>query len=216
MIMSIHPTTDLDFAEQTERHRHELQVHCYRMLSSFIDAQDLVQETLLRAWRRRDPLQDGDNLRARLCKIATNACLGHIKAKRRRLPSLASFRDVAWLEPSSDRLLTRPTPYAEEPDSQAVEREMTETPHPGSLTCRGAGWRNVLAVVERGGIEIRSASAAAQGSRRAPRSGFPAGPLRSRTPESTTQPSPPSAAHHHLRSSHGHEARARPDAGRRC
>lgn len=126
MIMGIHPTTDLDFAEQTERHRHELHVHCYRMLGSFTDAEDLVQETLLRAWRRRDSLREGDNLRAWLYKIATNACLDHIKAKRRRVSSLASFRDVPWLEPYPDRLLAQPAPSAEQPDARAIGRETIE------------------------------------------------------------------------------------------
>jgi RNA polymerase sigma-70 factor (TIGR02960 family) len=119
-------STDLDFAEDTERHRHELHVHCYRMLGSFTDAEDLVQETLLRAWRGRDALREGDNLRAWLYKIATNACLDDIKAKRRRVTSVASFRDVPWLEPYPDRLLTQPAPTREEPPSRAIERETIE------------------------------------------------------------------------------------------
>ena len=83
--MNADTATDLDFAERAERYRHELQVHCYRMLGSFTDAEDLVQETLLRAWRRSADLREGDNLRAWLYKIATNACLDHIKAKDRRM-----------------------------------------------------------------------------------------------------------------------------------
>ena len=117
---------DLDFAEHSECHRRELHVHCYRMLGSFTDAEDLVQETLLRAWRRRDALREDENLKAWLYKIATNACLDHIKAKRRRVPSLGSFRDVPWLDPYPDRLLTQPAPTTEEPDAQAIERETIE------------------------------------------------------------------------------------------
>lgn len=83
--MSADTATDLDFAERAERYRHELQVHCYPMLGSFTDAEDLVQETLLQAWRRSADLSEGDNLRAWLYKIATNACLDHIKAKDRRM-----------------------------------------------------------------------------------------------------------------------------------
>jgi RNA polymerase sigma-70 factor (TIGR02960 family) len=106
---------DVDFAAVTERHRRELQVHCYRMLGSFEEAEDLVQETLLRAWRRRGDLQDGNSLRAWLYKIATNACLDALKAKKRRVPSLSSFRDIPWLEPYPDRLLDQAAPHTPDP-----------------------------------------------------------------------------------------------------
>ena len=115
--------TELDFVERVERHRRELHLHCYRMVGSFTEAEDLVQETLLKAWRRRGDVSDGDNVRAWLYKIATNSCLDHIKAARRRVPSLASFRDVPWLEPYPDRLLAQAAPPGEEPHAQAVERE---------------------------------------------------------------------------------------------
>lgn len=53
-----------EFAERAERHRHELRVHCYRMLASFEEAEDMVQETFLRAWRRRGDLDREEHLRA--------------------------------------------------------------------------------------------------------------------------------------------------------
>jgi RNA polymerase sigma-70 factor (TIGR02960 family) len=124
--MNADTTTDLDFAERAERYRYELQVHCYRMLGSFTDAEDLVQETLLRAWRRSADLREGDNLRAWLYKIATNACLDHIKAKDRRIPSLASFRDVPWLEPYPDRLLDQLNGTGQDPEVSAIGRETIE------------------------------------------------------------------------------------------
>jgi RNA polymerase sigma-70 factor (ECF subfamily) len=105
-----------DFAALAEGHRRELHIHCYRMLGSFDEAEDLVQETLLRAWRRRETLERQEWLRAWLYKIATNACLDHIKAKGRRLATLESFRDLPWLQPYPDRLL----------DEEMVARETIE------------------------------------------------------------------------------------------
>ncbi len=118
--------TQAQFAERTARHRHELHVHCYRMLGSFHDAEDLVQETLLRAWHRRTELQREEHLRAWLYKIATNATLDAIKAKRRRTASLGSFRDIPWLEPYPDRLLEPEAPRADEPDTALIGRETIE------------------------------------------------------------------------------------------
>jgi RNA polymerase sigma-70 factor (ECF subfamily) len=94
-----------DFAALAESHRRELHIHCYRMLGSFDEAEDLVQETLLRAWRRRDSLEREEWLRAWLYKIATNACLDHIKAKGRRPATVESPGDLPWLQPYPDRLL---------------------------------------------------------------------------------------------------------------
>lgn len=105
-----------DFGAVAERHRRELHIHCYRMLGSFDEAEDLVQETLLRAWRRRDALEREERLRAWLYKIATNACLDHIKAKGRRVATLESFRDLPWMQPYPDRLL----------DEELVARETIE------------------------------------------------------------------------------------------
>src|SRR3954462_3337791 len=107
---------------RAEDHRRELHVHCYRMMGSFEEAEDLVQETLLRAWRSRSELLQDEWLRAWLYKIATNACLDAIKAKNRRVPSLGSFMDVPWLQPYPDVLL----PAEEEPDAALFARETIE------------------------------------------------------------------------------------------
>ena len=69
--------TDVEFSERAERHRRELHVHCYRMLGSFDEAEDVVQEVMLQAWRRRGDLEQPEHLRAWLYKIATNRCLDH-------------------------------------------------------------------------------------------------------------------------------------------
>ena len=93
------------FTALIERHRRELHVHCYRMLGSFEAAEDLVQETLLRAWRHREGFEGGPLFRAWLYRIATNACLDELRRSKRRVPTVESFRDVPWLQPYPDRLL---------------------------------------------------------------------------------------------------------------
>jgi RNA polymerase sigma-70 factor (TIGR02960 family) len=106
-----------------ERHRRELHVHCYRMLGSFDEAEDLVQETFLRAWRARESIGGGDNVRAWLYKIATNACLDALRARSRRVPAVRSYADLPWLQPYPDRLLDEIAPSEEEPDAVVVSRE---------------------------------------------------------------------------------------------
>src|SRR3954453_22394831 len=115
-------TTEAEFAARAERHRRELHVHCYRMMGNFEEAEDLVQETLLKAWRNRSELTREDWFRAWLYKIATNACLDAIKTRKRRVPSLGSFKDVPWLQPYPDVLL----PAEEEPDAALFARETIE------------------------------------------------------------------------------------------
>lgn len=74
------------FSGLAERHRRELHVHCYRMLGSFEDAEDAVQETFLRAWRRRETFEGRSTFRAWLYRIATNACLDLLAKCRPRRP----------------------------------------------------------------------------------------------------------------------------------
>jgi RNA polymerase sigma-70 factor (TIGR02960 family) len=118
-----HPETDVEFSERAERHRRELHLHCYRMLGSFDDAEDAVQEVMLQAWRRRGDLERPEHLRAWLYKIATNRCLDHLRSNQRRVATVSSFRDVPWLEPYPDRLLAEAAPAEEEPDAAVVATE---------------------------------------------------------------------------------------------
>ena len=112
------------FTALAERHRRELHVHCYRMLGSFDDAEDTVQETFLRAWRRRETFEGRSTFRAWLYRIATNACLD-LLAKRR--PEPATGGEVLWLQPYPDRLLDElPADDAEAPDALAVAQETIE------------------------------------------------------------------------------------------
>ena len=111
------------FAALTERYRRELHVHCYRMLASFDEAEDAVQETFLRAWRARDTFDGSSLVRAWLYKIATNVCLDTLRRTARRVTSIRTFAEVPWLTPYPDRLLDEVAPTADEPDAVVVERE---------------------------------------------------------------------------------------------
>jgi RNA polymerase sigma-70 factor, ECF subfamily len=124
---------EITFSALFERHRRALQTHCYRMVGSFEDAEDIVQETFARAWRARKRFRrEGRwSLRAWLYRIATNACLDHLARRSPRLlpadvasaadpeaelPPVAS--DVAWLDPYPDRLV--------DPHEAAAARETLE------------------------------------------------------------------------------------------
>ena len=114
------------FAGLAERHRRELHVHCYRMLASFDEAEDAVQETMLRAWRSRDSFDGSSLVRAWLYRIATNVCLDAIRSRSRRATVTNSRAEVPWLQPYPDALLDEAAPTAEQPDAQVVERETIE------------------------------------------------------------------------------------------
>ncbi len=124
------------FRDLTDPHRRELQVHCYRMLGSLTDAEDMLQETLLAAWRGLADLQERASLRAWLYRIATNRCLNALRAAGRRAPAepIPPFQppppsrrgEVTWLQPYPDTLLegipdTAPGPEARYRATEAVE-----------------------------------------------------------------------------------------------
>lgn len=125
--LAVHGLGEADepaFSGLAERHRRELHVHCYRMLGSFEDAEDAVQETFLRAWRGRETFAGRSTLRAWLYRIATNACLDLLTKRR---PAPATGGEVPWLQPYPDRLLDElPAGDAEEPEVVAVARETIE------------------------------------------------------------------------------------------
>jgi len=112
-----------DFATLADPYRQELQAYCYRMLGSVDDAEDQVQETMLRAWRAYSGFEGRSSLRTWLYRIATNNCLRALENRGRRpLPSdlsspaadpggpLASIRpEITWLQPMPDALAAGPS-----------------------------------------------------------------------------------------------------------
>ncbi|HEX6257601.1 MAG TPA: RNA polymerase subunit sigma-70, partial [Euzebyales bacterium] len=104
------------FRTLTEPHRRELQVHCYRMLGSFQDAEDALQDTLLAAWRGLGGFEERASIRTWLYRIATNRCLNALRSASRRParewgnpevepPEPTRLGEVVWLEPYPDALL---------------------------------------------------------------------------------------------------------------
>ena len=120
-----------------ERHRGELLVHCYRMLGSFDDAEDALQDTFLRAWRYRESLKDGAPLRPWLYRVATNTCLDAIARDPRRSAlartagegsgsSRLGPAEVTWLQPFPDHLLEAAARRESEPEALVLTRESIE------------------------------------------------------------------------------------------
>ena len=114
--MTLAPSVDETFLTTVEPLRGELTAHCYRMLGSVHDAEDLVQETYLRAWKAYHNFENRSSVRTWMYQIATNACLSALGSKHRRtLPTgvgqpsgpptgdLAIRQEVAWLEPFRTR-----------------------------------------------------------------------------------------------------------------
>ena len=126
------------FGSLVERYRRELQVHCYRMLGSFEDSEDLVQETFLRAWRKRASFEGRSTFRAWLYQIATNACLDffarHTRRPARRQVAGSADPDgampppaeIPWLQPYPDALLDPIAPSDAEPEAAVVAKETIE------------------------------------------------------------------------------------------
>ena len=106
-----------EFTRRTLPYRRELLVHCYRMLGSAHDAEDLVQETYLRAWRGYDGFEGRSSMRTWLYRIATSACLTAIEGRSRR-PTPAGL-EVPWLTPLAD---AAPDPGTEDPATTVAAR----------------------------------------------------------------------------------------------
>jgi len=128
------------FQQLVEPHRPELRLHCYRMLGSLDDAEDLVQETFLRAWRAVDRFEGRASVRSWLYRIATNACLNALASRataRRVLPEAVGppavempgsepATEIPWLEPYPDAALEGVPDTAPGPDARYEMREAVQ------------------------------------------------------------------------------------------
>ena len=119
------------FSELTDPFRRELHLHCYRILGSVQDAEDLVQETLLAAWRGLEQFEGRSSLRAWLYRIATNRCLNALRGRRRprEVPAMVEppeptrLSEPIWLEPYPDVLLEDVADSAPGPHTRYETRE---------------------------------------------------------------------------------------------
>jgi RNA polymerase sigma-70 factor (ECF subfamily) len=121
------PADEAAFAALFERHRREIHVHCYRMLGSLHDAEDLTQETFLRAWRNREGFEARSSFRTWLYRIATNACLDTLERRRAKPAEVAGgYGEIPWLQPYPDHLLEEIADTEAGPDSRVVAKETIE------------------------------------------------------------------------------------------
>jgi RNA polymerase sigma-70 factor (TIGR02960 family) len=122
------------FRALTEPHHRELQVHCYRMLGSLQDAEDMVQNTLLAAWQGLDGFQERASVRTWLYRIATNQCLSALRSAKRRpakevdisavdLPEPTHVGEIVWLEPIPDSLWEAEDTSAPRPEARYEQKE---------------------------------------------------------------------------------------------
>ncbi|WP_232668487.1 RNA polymerase subunit sigma-70 [Pseudonocardia sp. TRM90224] len=142
--------TSEGFTAETQRFRRELLAHCYRMVGSAHDAEDLVQETYLRAWRSYASFEGRSSVRSWLYTIATNVCLTALEPRRIRvLPSGLTGPDdgsaVSWLEPFPDRWVT---PAAHDPAATVVARESVRLALIASLQHLPARQRAIIVLRE--------------------------------------------------------------------
>lgn len=125
-----------EFADRIEPYRAELRVHCYRMLGSLTEAEDVLQEAMLAAWRGRDGFEERASLRTWLYRIATNQCLNARRSASRRVPETprppftppppSRLAEVTWLEPFPDALLDAVPDRAPGPEARYGMREAIE------------------------------------------------------------------------------------------
>jgi RNA polymerase sigma-70 factor, ECF subfamily len=166
-------SSDSAFRTLFEPHRRPITLHCYRMLGSLQDAEEVVQEALLRAWQRRDEIRAHDALRAWLYQIATNACLDQllkVRRRRRALPHLVAapstsvrigppLAEQLWVEPAPDALLDVPDEGSAWPEARVSQRESIGLAFITALQLLSPKQRAALLLVDVIGYEPRETAA---------------------------------------------------------
>jgi RNA polymerase sigma-70 factor (TIGR02960 family) len=143
------------FRELTEPYRRELQVHCYRMLGSFQDAEDGLQETLVAAWQGLGRFEERASLRTWLYRIATNRCLNALRSRKRRPamewnvpniepPEPTRLGEITWLEPYPDSLLEGSIDAPLDPEARYEQTESISLAFVTALQLLPARQRAVL------------------------------------------------------------------------
>src|SRR5215470_14016509 len=159
----MHDEVDRFFLRAVEPLRGAIRLHCYRMLGSSHDGDDVVQETLLRAWRAKDSLGDPDRLRPWLYRIATNVCLDELKRRPRRLlasdaappsedagPPFPRVEEPVWLEPMPDAWLVGAEPA--DPHARYALKESVALAFVAVLQCLSAVQRATLLLRDVAGL----------------------------------------------------------------
>ncbi len=147
------------FRQLTEPHRRELHMHCYRLLGSFQDAEDALQDTLLAAWRALDRFEGRASIRTWLYRIATNQCLNAIRSASRRPgkewdvpeiepPEPSRLGEVVWLEPYPDALLDGAIAAPLGPEARYEQKESISLAFVTALQILPARQRAVLILRE--------------------------------------------------------------------
>ena len=146
------------FRQLTDPYRRELQFHCYRVLGSMQDAEDMLQETMLAAWRGLDRFERRASLRNWLYRIATNRCLNALRDAARRPPPAHEFAfpvpnptrvtEPTWLEPYPDLLLEGIIDAAPGPDARYETKETVELAFVAALQTLPPRQRAVLVLRE--------------------------------------------------------------------